>query len=95
MSDKIERLNPKAVNNTPEIVVGKLHDLARQGVLFKLLAIAIVEVEDNRYAEVMIGSSNIDRYDLLSAAQQAQQSADAMYRLLVEAGHAASQGPLN
>lgn len=92
--DNVTKLGNRP-RNTTSVVLGKLQEMEREKALHKLLAIAIIDIGEGKYAEIMIGSENIDRYDLLSASQQCRMSADALYRLLVEAGNAATSGKIN
>lgn len=85
MSDKIKEFYSSDVRD-PNYVLNKLKGYANRGDLLKMVCVAVIRTEDGKGAEVLIGTDGIDRYDLLSAAQQLRISADAMYRLMVESG---------
>lgn len=76
----------KSENRDTKYVLNKLRGYDNSGDLMKMVVVAVVRTPDGRGAEMLIGSDGVDRYDLLSAAQQCRLSADAMYRLMVAAG---------
>ena len=92
---KPTRLRPNDERNTPRHVVAKLNNIAEDDRLLKIVTIAHIMTEDGVMAELIIASDNIDRVDLLSASQITRTVADAMYRQLLEAGIAATEGRYN
>ena len=92
---KPTRIRPNDERNTPKHVVAKLSDISGGDRLLKIVTIAHILTEDGVLAELIIASDNVDRMDLLSASQITRTVADAMYRQLLEAGVAATEGRYN
>ena len=81
----VSRLNNDTVN-TPEIVIGKLRAFLTEGTLRRLVVVAWLGKSDGVPVEIIIGSDDLDRADLLCASQSCRITADAIYRMRLELG---------